>query len=62
MGKAAKQEIIIIVDGGLIQDVKIPKGCNVRVRVRDFDIEGCEEDEVTADSNGDEFIESVYEN
>ena len=57
-----KREIIIILEGGLIQDVKIPKGCDVRVKVMDFDIEGCEEDEITANSDGDEYVESFWEN
>lgn len=61
MGKTKMPEIVITVEGGLIQDVKIPKNCNVRVKVMDFDVEGCENDEVKTNSMGDEYIESVWE-
>ena len=31
-------EILITVEGGVIQNVNIPKGANVTVKVRDFDV------------------------
>jgi hypothetical protein len=62
MSKTAKHEITIIVEGGMIQDVKIPKGCHIKVRVKDFDIEGTEADHLQTDENGDEFVELIYEN
>lgn len=61
MEKTKVPEIVITVEGGLIQDVQIPKDCNVRVKVMDFDVEGCEDDEVKTNSAGDEYIESVWE-
>lgn len=32
-------EIIITVSGGVVQDVQIPAGLNVRVKVKDYDTE-----------------------
>ncbi len=47
-------DIIITVEGGVIQDVQgIPPG--VRVIVRDYDIEGMD------DVGEEEYVESVYE-
>jgi hypothetical protein len=61
MGKSKVPEIVITVDGGLIQDVKIPKNCHIRVKVMDFDVEGCEDDEITTNRAGDEYVESIWE-
>lgn len=61
MEKTKVPEIVITVEGGLIQDVQIPKNCNISVKVMDFDVEGCEDDEVKTNSTGDEYIESVWE-
>lgn len=56
-------EILITVKGGMIQNVDIPKGANVRVKVRDFDCDETPEtdDRVSYDENGDEMYESVWE-
>ena len=61
MPKANKHEIVITVEGGLIQDVNIPKGCHISVKVKDFDVEGCESDRVTTNNAGEEYIESIWE-
>jgi hypothetical protein len=31
-------EITVVLSGGLVQDVNIPKGTNVKVRVKDYDV------------------------
>jgi len=58
-------EIEIHVEGGVIQDVKIPKGTNAKVVVKDYD---CDED--ASDEGASEFVkedehgtywEAVYE-
>jgi len=53
----AKHTIEITVDGGLIQSIEnIPAG--VAVRVRDYDIEGCEENTgIVTDEDGNECYE-----
>ena len=61
MPKTKKHEIVITVEGGLIQDVNIPKDCHISVRVMDFDVEGCESDRVKTNNVGEEYIESIWE-
>ncbi|MEZ5943965.1 MAG: hypothetical protein R3C18_21420 [Planctomycetaceae bacterium] len=49
--------VLIIVSGGVVQDVICPAG--ITVVVRDFDVEGVEDEAVV--TQGDErFIESVW--
>ena len=57
-------EILITVEGGVIQDIRIPKGCNAKVKVRDYDCDETPEtdDRVTLDEQGDECYESIWEN
>ena len=62
MRKADKHEIVITVEGGLIQDVNIPKDCHIKVKVMDFDVEGCESDQVKTNKAGQEYFESIWEN
>jgi hypothetical protein len=51
---AEKPTVIIYVEGGLVQDVfKTDK--NVRVLVRDYDIEGFESEETSKDEQGREY-------
>ena len=49
----------VTVEGGVVQHIDVPK--DVRVVVRDYDVEGTEEDQLEKDENGDEFIESIWE-
>lgn len=52
-------DIIIDLDGGLVQDVHaLPPG--VRVVVRDYDIEGADDDELHTDDSGAKHYQSVY--
>ena len=56
-----KRKIIIIMDGGLIQDIaNIPD--DIVIEVRDYDIEGTslEEDELSEDSSGKQYIASQW--
>jgi len=48
----------ITMEGGVIQDIALPKG--VKVVVRDYDVDGGEEN-LKQDDNGDNYIESVWE-
>jgi hypothetical protein len=52
-----KKVVQITVEGGVIQDVKVPK--DVKVVVRDYDCDG--EEGLQRDEDGDPFIESVWE-
>lgn len=53
-------EIVIDVEGGLIQHIDMPNG--VRVIVHDYDVEWVDEAWTELDEDGDEYIESVWEN
>lgn len=51
--------IQITVEGGVIQDISnIPK--NVRVQVIDYDTQGAEKEILSEDSDGNEFVESIW--
>ena len=56
--------IDIHVEGGLVQDVIIPEGCNVKVRVKDYDksdyLTPEEREELSEDEYG-EFQESIWD-
>ena len=51
--------IRVTVEGGVVQHVEVPEG--VQVVVRDYDVDGTEEDQREQDENGDHFIESNWE-
>lgn len=54
-----KKLVTVIVEGGVIQNITVPKG--VTVIVRDYDIEGYEGEDLLIDDNGEDYIESRYE-
>ena len=49
----------VTVEGGVIQYVEVPEG--VTVIVRDYDAEGCDPDLVEQDDDGNDYIESIWE-
>ena len=49
----------ITMEGGVIQDIEVPKG--MRVVVRDYDTEGVETERLQRDEDGNEFIEAIWE-
>ncbi|WP_245538013.1 hypothetical protein [Rubinisphaera brasiliensis] len=51
------KNVLVIVSGGVVQDVVCPDG--VTVVVRDFDVEGVEDEAITTEGN-ERFIESVW--
>lgn len=55
-----KNEIIIIVEGGLIQDIIFPENCPCTIQVRDYDVEGSDEKDLAEDKNGDQYMESLW--
>ena len=50
--------VIITVEGGVVQNVEVPKG--VTVIVRDYDVDGTESDLLQQDRGGDNYIESIW--
>lgn len=44
--------IIVTVEGGLVQGVEIPEGCNAEVEVRDYDIDNKDEQKLEIDEDG----------
>lgn len=57
--KSTQCEVMIFVRGGVVDVVLIPPG--ITVMVRDYDVDGCEEDELDRDSSGHCYIETVHE-
>lgn len=51
--------VTITVEGGVVQHIDLPPG--VRAVVKDYDIDGCDESDLTEDENGDEYVEGVWE-
>jgi hypothetical protein len=55
----ATQEILIVMEGALIQEIDgIPPG--IVVRVKDYDVDGVDEDRLQQDKDGRRYIESVW--
>lgn len=54
-------KIIITVSGGLIQDIIFPPDCIMEIDVRDYDIEGFD-DELKTDNDGNEYLSSIWVN
>jgi hypothetical protein len=51
--------VTVTVEGGVVQHIDIPEG--VRVVVKDYDVEGCDEAELEEDENGDTYFEAIWE-
>lgn len=53
------QDILIIVEGGLIREIYgiLP---DVIIRVKDYDVEGCDERDLKRDRDGEPYCESVW--
>jgi len=60
--KDSLPRISIVVQGGLIQDISIPDNVNVVVEVRDYDVEGIDEDRIEKDDDGSECVRSEWSN
>ena len=55
-------EIVIEIEGGVIHTVNIPKHLkDVVIIIKDYDVEGIEEDRLETDGDDKEFIKSIYE-
>ena len=48
----------ITVSGGVVQHVEVPDG--VTVIVRDYDVDGVENDLLQQDTGGDDYIKSIW--
>jgi hypothetical protein len=54
-----KLEVLVTVDGGVVQDVETPKP--VRVIVHDYDVDDDDEAELKIDEDGHRYIETIWE-
>jgi len=60
MNAENKKKIVISVEGGVVQSIDgIPE--DVVVVVRDFDVDGVDEADLTKDGRGDACVESAWE-
>ncbi len=51
--------VTVTIEGGMVQHVDVPPG--VRVVVKDYDVDGCNELDLAEDTNGDNYVESIWE-
>lgn len=52
-------EILIIVEGGVLQEIYgIPP--DVVIRVKDYDVDGCDEHDLERDRDGEPYRQSVW--
>ena len=51
------EEIVIIMEGGLIQEIKTPNNFNMTIKIRDYDVEGLEAEKIVLDKTGKECYE-----
>lgn len=54
----ATKEVVIGVHGGVASPVSVPEG--VSVKIRDYDIDGCEDDDLAQDEGGGRCVERNY--
>lgn len=54
----ATKEVVIGVHGGVAEPVSVPEG--VSVKIRDYDIDGCEGDDLSQDEGGGQCVERNY--
>ena len=54
------REVIVIVEGGVVQDVDVPEG--VTVRIRDYDVDHLDDSDpsIHIDEYGDYYVEGVW--
>lgn len=52
------ETVVIIVGDGLVQDVHAPKG--IEVIIRDYDVDGVDEEDLSFDEDGKECFETVW--
>jgi hypothetical protein len=55
---SVKKDVVVTVTGGVAELEQIPPG--IIVKIRDYDIEGCDEDKLTQDKEGNRYIEAVF--
>lgn len=55
---ACTRLVVAIVEGGVVQGVSAPDGINVEVH--DYDVEGCDPERLSTDSDGKEFLRGKY--
>lgn len=55
---ATKKEVVLSVLGGVVDVEVVPIG--IAVKVRDYDVDGCDEDKLTRDEHGNWCCESIY--
>lgn len=55
---SVKKEVVVTVTGGVASAEEIPPG--IIVKIRDYDVEGCDEDKLVQDKEGNRYIEQIY--
>jgi hypothetical protein len=55
------EHIIVVVSGGLVQDVRFPAGCGMVVSVHDYDVDGTDDPTLSRDDQGAPYLEALWE-
>ena len=55
------KQIVVTIEGGIIQDINIPSELEVEVKVMDFDTDDIPEKQLSVNDDGDKYIESIWE-
>lgn len=59
MGTKKPPRIIVVMEGGVIQNV-VKKGTRIKVEIRDFDVEGTPDVDLKTTPKGEQYYQSIY--
>ena len=58
---AENPPIVVLVRGGVVQDVQFPEGCNTAVSVHDYDVDGTDQVALDRDDEGHAFSQARWD-
>ena len=53
--------IVVVVRGGVVQDVQFPEGCGMAVCIHDYDVDGTDRAALDRDDEGDAFCNARWD-
>ena len=58
---AENPTIVVLVSGGVVQEVQFPEGCTTAVAIHDYDVDGINEVVLSRDDEGYAFCKACWE-
>lgn len=58
---AENPAVVVLVRGGVVQDVQFPEGCGTVVSVHDYDVDGTDQADLDHDDEGHSFSKARWE-